>query len=185
VLAVLALALFPVLAHAGETAGGAVYEPEVPHIETEKAETTTKSHSGSSTKHTSSNNAKAEGSAVPNGGTGKSSAESEEAESGSEGHKSGGVAGGGNGNSPKGGGTEGAGNSGKNSSAGSEDAISGQQVASKSPVETSESSGGSSPVVPILIAVAVLAAISIGVVLYRQRKSGQGPDSSVSSPNAS
>ena len=39
--------------------------------------------------------------------------------------------------------------------------------------------------VPILIAVIVLAAISIGVVLYRQRKSGQGPDSRVSSPNAS
>jgi hypothetical protein len=39
--------------------------------------------------------------------------------------------------------------------------------------------------VPILIAVAVLAAISIGVVLYRQRKSGQGPDGRVSSPNAS
>ena len=38
------------------------------------------------------------------------------------------------------------------------------------------SSGGSSPVVPILIAVVVLAAISIGVVLYRQRKSGPGPD---------
>jgi hypothetical protein len=52
-------------------------------------------------------------------------------------------------------------------------------------VETS-SGGGSSPVVPILIAVIVLAAISIGVVLYRQRKSGgQGPDRSVSSPNAS
>ncbi len=51
--------------------------------------------------------------------------------------------------------------------------------------ETS-SGGGSSPVVPILIAVIVLAAISIGVVLYRQRKSGgQGPDRSVSSPNAS
>jgi hypothetical protein len=33
-------------------------------------------------------------------------------------------------------------------------------------------SGGSSPVVPILIAIVVLAAISIGVVLYRQRQSG-------------
>jgi cobalamin biosynthesis Mg chelatase CobN len=52
--------------------------------------------------------------------------------------------------------------------------------------KTETSSGGSSPVVPILIAVIVLAAISIGVVLYRQRKSGgQGPDRRVSSPNAS
>jgi hypothetical protein len=33
--------------------------------------------------------------------------------------------------------------------------------------------GGGSPVVPILIAVAVLAVISIGVVLYRQRHSGE------------
>jgi hypothetical protein len=42
-------------------------------------------------------------------------------------------------------------------------------------------------VVPILIAVAILAAISIGVVLYRQRKQDQGPgsDSRVSSSNAS
>jgi cobalamin biosynthesis Mg chelatase CobN len=51
--------------------------------------------------------------------------------------------------------------------------------------QTESSGGGSSPVVPILIAVIALAAISIGVVLYRQRKSGQGPDSRVSSPNAS
>jgi flagellar basal body-associated protein FliL len=34
----------------------------------------------------------------------------------------------------------------------------------------SAASGGTSPVIPILIAVVVLAAISIGVVLYRQRK---------------
>ncbi len=50
----------------------------------------------------------------------------------------------------------------------------------------SNGNGGSSPVVPILIAVVVLAAISIGVVLYRQRKSGQGgSDGRVSSSNAS
>lgn len=42
--------------------------------------------------------------------------------------------------------------------------------------------GGSSPLVPILIAVAVLAAISIGYFLYRQRR--QGPGSPVSSPKA-
>jgi hypothetical protein len=56
----------------------------------------------------------------------------------------------------------------------------GTQVASHS-----ESGGGSSPVVPILIAVVVLAAISIGVVIYRQRKGGTGQDGRVSSPNAS
>jgi flagellar basal body-associated protein FliL len=43
---------------------------------------------------------------------------------------------------------------------------------------TSESNGGggSSPVVPILIAVVLLAAASIGVVLYRERKRGDGPE---------
>jgi cobalamin biosynthesis Mg chelatase CobN len=49
-----------------------------------------------------------------------------------------------------------------------------------SPVEAA-SDDGSSPLVPILIAVAVLAAISIGAYYYRQRR--QGPGSTVS-PNA-
>ena len=47
-----------------------------------------------------------------------------------------------------------------------------------------DSDGGSSPLVPILIAIAVLAAISIGVVLYRQRRQGD-PALRVSSPKAS
>lgn len=37
---------------------------------------------------------------------------------------------------------------------------------------TSADDGSSSPLVPILIAVAVLAAISVGAVLYRQRRGG-------------
>jgi hypothetical protein len=49
-----------------------------------------------------------------------------------------------------------------------------------SPVDAA-SDDGSSPLVPILIAVAVLAAISIGAYYYRQRR--QGPGSTVS-PNA-
>jgi cobalamin biosynthesis Mg chelatase CobN len=55
------------------------------------------------------------------------------------------------------------------------------------PASSNSTSGGgsSSPIVPILIAVAVLAAISIGVVIYRQRKSGPGQDGRVSSSNAS
>lgn len=39
-------------------------------------------------------------------------------------------------------------------------------------VAASASSGGSSPVLPILVAVVVLAAISIGVFVYRERKGG-------------
>jgi len=48
----------------------------------------------------------------------------------------------------------------------------------------SHSSGGSSPLVPILIAIAVLAAISIGAVIYRQRRQGSGGSGSPVSPNA-
>jgi hypothetical protein len=39
-------------------------------------------------------------------------------------------------------------------------------------VTPASSDGGSSPLVPILIAVAVLAAIAIGAVVYRQRRQG-------------
>jgi cobalamin biosynthesis Mg chelatase CobN len=41
-------------------------------------------------------------------------------------------------------------------------------------VPASASTGGSSPVLPILVAIVVLAAISIGVVVYRERKGGDG-----------
>lgn len=49
---------------------------------------------------------------------------------------------------------------------------------------TQSSDSDSSPLVPILIAIAVLAAASIGYFLYRQRRQGP-PGSSVSSPKAS
>jgi cobalamin biosynthesis Mg chelatase CobN len=50
--------------------------------------------------------------------------------------------------------------------------------------QVSHSSGSSSPLVPILIAVAVLAAISIGAVIYRQRRQDSGGSGSAVSPNA-
>jgi len=87
------------------------------------------------------------------------------------------MVGGGNGNKPNGG-----------AGGQTESGLSGNEPVAHNSVGTSpsSSSGGSSPVVPILIAVVVLAAISIGVVLYRQRKSGQGgSDGRVSSSNAS
>jgi hypothetical protein len=54
-------------------------------------------------------------------------------------------------------------------------------------VQTSKSSdgGGSSPLVPILIAIALLAAISVGVVMVRQRRQRRGPTGSAPSPKAS
>jgi cobalamin biosynthesis Mg chelatase CobN len=187
VLALLALALFPVLAHA-ESSSGTVYTPEVPTVPTkEPTKPKTPTEKPPST-HKSHNNAQAKGSVAENG-AGESSVEPEEEEGSEEGQgKSGGTGGGGgNGNPPRGGGGEGGGNSSKGGGGKPADGISpAKEVAKAQPAaNVSESSGGSSPVVPILIAVAVLAAISIGVVLYRQRKSGQGPDPRVSSPNAS
>jgi cobalamin biosynthesis Mg chelatase CobN len=183
-LAVLALALFPVLAHA-ENSSGTVYEPEVPAIEAQ----VTKVHKVNSTHPNSTNKNASEGSAAhASKAEGKSSEKPEE--SGSEGHKkktAGGAASSGEGNPPKGGGGgEGSGTS-KSGSTGSESGISGRQEVAGTPASeaVSESSGGSSPLVPILIIVVALAAISIGVVLYRQRKSGEDPDSRISSPNAS
>ncbi len=52
-------------------------------------------------------------------------------------------------------------------------------------VSASDDGGGSSPLVPILIAVAVLAAISIGAVIYRQRRQDSGGSGSPVSPKAS
>jgi MYXO-CTERM domain-containing protein len=52
-----------------------------------------------------------------------------------------------------------------------------QGISQGSPVETksaAEDDGGSSPLVPILIAIAVLAAISLGALTMRQRRQRQG-----------
>lgn len=122
------------------------------------------------------------------GGTGAPS-ESESEASSSE-SPSGGASGG-NGGSGQGGGTS----SGQSNQAGGVDSQQGQNgaknagdVGGAKPLETTaaptqSSDDGSSPLVPILIAMAVLAAISIGYFLYRQRRPGSG--SSVSSPEAS
>jgi hypothetical protein len=57
-----------------------------------------------------------------------------------------------------------------------------QRISVAPVADTSSAEEGSSPLVPILIAIAVLAAISIGAFYYRQRR--QGPGSPVS-PKAS
>ena len=138
-----------------------------------------------------SNNPKAEGSANSSGESTEEPETEPSEESEGESHKGAGAGSSGpNSNPPKGGGGE----SSKPAHQGAKnnDGVGpGEKVTEGGGTPTpvahkTESSGGSSPVVPILIAVIVLAAISIGVVLYRQRKSGgQGPDRSVSSPNAS
>jgi hypothetical protein len=164
VLAVLALACSPALAHA-EEATGPQYEPEIPTVPMEESS--------------------------PGGG----------------GHHNGGGTGGGNAgisNSPDGNGTGGGspdaggsshtgqGNQGPTGNGGQPEAGSvssgvaiGEGGGQSQPGGTSSAVGeddSSSPLVPILIAIVVLAAISIGAYYYRQRR--QDPGSSVS-PKAS
>jgi cobalamin biosynthesis Mg chelatase CobN len=189
VLALLALVLFPVAAQAEcSTASCVNYELEgVPKVETESTKPV--HHKSTSGEHKSSNNPKAEGSGAKvgagesSGGTGSEVGGQGSSEEGSsqEGEKNPSTTGGGGGG---GGNKPGAGGGGGTPEVGVGE---GQKVKPSTPgATTSKSTGGSSsPVVPILIAVAVLAAISIGVVLYRQRKSDSGPDGRVSSPNAS
>jgi cobalamin biosynthesis Mg chelatase CobN len=178
-LALLALALFPVMAHA-ENAGEAVYETAIPsaknnpssgsHPVNHKSPNTGQSESGRAT-GSDAGGVGSEGSEKKSGSEGNGSKEG----SSQEGEKNPSMAaGGGNGNKPNGGAGQ------------SEGGISeAHKIGSTSPAKA-HGSGGSSPVVPILIAVVVLAAISIGVVLYRQRKSGQGGSGGrVSSSNAS
>jgi cobalamin biosynthesis Mg chelatase CobN len=182
VLALLALAAFPVFAHAGGIPQYEITEEtSVPHKTTETKPKT----QGSQQSSAHNNNPKAEGSAAAGESNSKSEPETESSTE-SEPKKSA-AGGGGNGN---GGGNKPGGEGGGGKSTGQakpENGIEGQKVASAaSGVPASATSGGgSSPVVPILIAVVVLAAISIGVVLYRQRKGGSDPDRRVSSPNAS
>jgi cobalamin biosynthesis Mg chelatase CobN len=186
VLALLALALFPVSAFAGNS-GETVYETEIPSVTSEPSSGAT---GKTPTHHKSPNNAQAEGSAAKESTGGSSEAESSggghkkegsSSKEEEEGHPSMGAGGnGGNGNNSGGGANAG----GSEGSIGESQNLGGTQ--SGQPVASKSSGGGSSPVVPILIAVVVLAAISIGVVLYRQRKSDQGgSDGRVSSPNAS
>jgi cobalamin biosynthesis Mg chelatase CobN len=93
------------------------------------------------------------------------SEEAEENRGGGAGNGGGNNGGGGNKPSSPGGGSQG------------NEGLGGEQEVSPSTTQgqnASPSSGGSSPLVPILIAIAVLAAISIGAVIYRQRRGGSG-----------
>lgn len=93
--------------------------------------------------------------------------------SGGDGSGSGGSGGGSSGK----GGANGAGNaSGSNGVAGIGDGegLAGTGSGDASASEVGTAGGGSSPLVPILIAIALLAAASIGYVLYRQRRGGDG-----------
>jgi cobalamin biosynthesis Mg chelatase CobN len=149
VLVVLAFACFPVVVQA-ET----VYEPEQTTIPVETKPTHHKATNNSSDKSSEAHSSAAPGSG-DSGGTGTGS--SGEGSSGGTGN------GGGSSQTSLGNGPQGTGSgNGKDS------------LALKDAKPAGESSGddGSSPLVPILIAIAVLAAISIGAVVMRQRRQG-------------
>jgi len=155
------MACFPVASY-GEESIGPVYDTEVPSPTGPKKTPATDNDSDA-------NSSKTGGATVPSG---------DEAGGSGSGSSSGGASGGGgsgSGGDGTGQGSQGNGSKGDAAQAGnlqSGDSQPGQQA-------RSETSSDSSPLVPILIAIAVLAAISIGAVLYRQRR--QGPGSPVSS----
>lgn len=170
VLALLALACFPVLAQA-ESAAGVQYEDAPPTIKVPGHKT--KAHHEEPGANTSNSQ---NGVGGPGAGSGNSG-----------GGKSGGSSGGPSGKSsnPSTGKDAGTGqsNPGNGSSSAQKGDTQGVGSATGTPA-SSKSSGGSSPLVPILIAIALLAAISIGVVVMRQRRQQRDADSAVS-PKAS
>jgi cobalamin biosynthesis Mg chelatase CobN len=158
VLALLALVLFPVLAQAD--GAGVIYgeaPPTVPGKKSTDHETETRAHSsdtGGATAPSGTNGSGPGGSGgsggeVSGGGSSEGSANTNPSTGGSQ---SGGQAG--NGKQPTG-------------SHGDASVQSGKPVSSSSAADDSSSS---SPLVPILIAIAVLAAISIGAVVIKQRR---------------
>lgn len=170
VLALLALAVLPVLAQADSS--GIQYEDATPTATTHGHEIP--SGSGGSPAHSSGTHGGGSGSGESSGSGGSSEGgSSKEGESAAGGPaKNGGD--GGNGAKPQGNPGKGA----KNHRA------SGAKPTAKNAAEKDEG-GGSSPLVPILIAIAVLAAVSVAVVAYRQRRRRDAGSDARVSPEAS
>ncbi|HWJ41833.1 MAG TPA: hypothetical protein VNR67_00185 [Solirubrobacterales bacterium] len=165
-LALLAIACFPGAAQAVE-ATGPQYESDIPTVPQEES-SPPKKKGGSNDGGTE--NEEAGKSNVPTGQG-----------SGGNGPSSGGGANNGQTSQGSDGGAGKGGDGAKTAAGGVGD---GKPLATTYAPASSESDDGSSPLVPILIAIAVLAAISIGAFLYRQRRQDD-PGSPVSPPKAS
>ncbi|HEX4463247.1 MAG TPA: hypothetical protein VH042_01245 [Solirubrobacterales bacterium] len=166
----LALACFPALAQAECTSSSCVqYTESIPKPE---GENTPQGHQKTPAKVSKTGKDGNSEPSQPNGSKGAKEAEGSEEGEASE-KKSGAVPGhsGDNGQGKPGGSTHEGGKNAVNPGA-----------QSKSGVQASKSSdsGGSSPLVPILIAIAVLAAISVAVVTIRQRRQRGGPTATAS-----
>jgi cobalamin biosynthesis Mg chelatase CobN len=166
VLALLAFACFPVLAQAD---GSGIQYKDAVQTATGDDEIPTRSESPA---HSSKANGGA--SAATDGGSGASSA-------GAENESSGGSPSSGAGKGPGAGSDAGNGQSSRGGDSGRNPQGAPQQGA---PLGAASSDDGSSPLVPILIAIAVLAAITIGAVLLRKRRRDGDPGIPVS-PKAS
>jgi cobalamin biosynthesis Mg chelatase CobN len=164
---VLAIACFPGLAQAEENSG-IQYETDVPTVPSHESSNIPSKKNSGGTDAPSESESEASKSNTPSGGSSGGGDDSGQGGGTPSGQSN--QAGGGDGQKAK----AGSQNSGGNVNAA-------QPLRVESAAET-DSDGGSSPLVPILIAVAVLAAISVGYFIYRQRR--QGPGSSVSSPKA-
>lgn len=166
----LALACFPVLAHA-EDSSGVQYSDAIPKAEGENTPT---HHQQTPAKSSSTDNGG--GTAPSHGSNPQSSTEADGSGESESSSNEGGVAA-----AKHDGGGTGQGNPGGSANDGAKKALhpAGQKA---SPVTPSDDDGSSSPLVPILIAIAALAAISVAVVMIRQRRQ-RGP-AATASPEA-
>lgn len=167
-LAVLAIACFPGLAQA-EDNSGIQYETDVPTVPKDESSNIPSKNKSGGTNAPSESEPEASKSDTPGGAVPGGSDDSGQG-----------------GGTPSGQGNQAGGGDGQKGQNGSQNSGGNIKAAESLPLTAAETDdGGSSPLVPILIAVAVLAAISIGYFLYRQRKQGpDSPGSSVSSPKA-
>jgi cobalamin biosynthesis Mg chelatase CobN len=147
VMALFALACFPVLAHA-EDSSGVQYSDSLPKAEGENAP----SHH-QQTPAKSSSTDKNGGAPAPTGTTGSKESTSEEDQSSTKGGAAAG-------NDP---------GTGQGSPGGSAPVQSSPQAQGTATSQKSDD-GGSSPLIPILVAILVLAAISLAIVWFRQRR---------------
>jgi cobalamin biosynthesis Mg chelatase CobN len=168
----LALACFPVLAHA-EDSSGVQYSDSIPKPEGGNAP----AHHQTPAK--SSSTGENGGAPAPGGTTGSqgSGGSTERSGEGSS-EKAGGV--------PATGGGTGQGNPGGSANHSNGSGLQPNAQAKGTTASQQSDDGGSSPLIPILIGILVLAAISLGVVWFRQRRqSGRRPASPPASQKAS
>jgi cobalamin biosynthesis Mg chelatase CobN len=171
VIALLALACFPVLAHA-ETSSGVQYDDSLPSAEGGNTPT---HHQQTPAKASNTGNG---GGTAPSQSGPEDSTKADGSGEGDSSSKEGAVPAsqdGGKGQGSPGGSANGEAKNGLHPDG---------QTASGTPTSQTSDDDGSSPLVPILLAIAVLAAVSVAAVMYRQRRQRRGPGATAS-PEAS